>query len=196
MTIDGVANDISAMMMIKPVSDTGQSSRDAAGKNTEALTTLVDEARLSSLSPRLQSVLHQISEQGGNALEMLENNVTSLQNGFLETLQDKLAQADVSLDAKLTLKLDDSASLKVAGDHPQRDAVQQALDGAPELGEAFREIASQSELIRDIGNIRKVLSARGGAARYAEEEARDPAASVYQISLKGAMSHFCFARKS
>lgn len=74
--------------------------------------------------------------------------------------------------------------------------MQKILDASPELGEAFGEIASQSEIIRDIGNIQRVLSTRGGVAQYAQEDARDTGPSSYQVSLKGAMSHFCFTRNS
>lgn len=195
-TVDGIANNINLMMTLSTSREGEASSRGASGTESASLGNIIDEARLSSLSPRLRSVLGQISEQGGSTIEALENNVTSLQSGFISTLHAKLEESGIDLSEKLTLKLDAPSQLVVASSHPQADAVQKVLDDSPELSEAFGEIASQSEIIRDIGNIQRVLSTRGGVANYAREEARDTGPSSYQVSLKGAMSHFCFSRNS
>lgn len=195
MSIDGIANSISVMMVVKPASGSNSPSRTLESGNTGMLTPIDDEARLSSLNPKLRAMLDQISEQGGNVLESLERNVSLLQDGFMEKLDTKLQQADISRDDKLTLRLDNTARLQVAGDHPQREKVNSILAESTELSETFHEISSQSELIRDISNIRKVISHRSGVARYAEEAASTQGASVYQISMKGAMSHFYFSHK-
>ncbi|ADP86606.1 hypothetical protein Deval_1451 [Nitratidesulfovibrio vulgaris RCH1] len=195
-TVDGIANNINLMMNLSATREGEASSRATAGAETANLGSIIDEARLSSLSPRLRNVLGQISEQGGSAIEALENNVSSLQGGFISTLHAKLEEAGIDLSEKLTLRLDEPSQLVVASSHPQAEAVQKILDASPELGEAFGEIASQSEIIRDIGNIQRVLSTRGGVAQYAQEDARDTGPSSYQVSLKGAMSHFCFTRNS
>ncbi|MDR1125582.1 MAG: hypothetical protein LBM64_05920, partial [Deltaproteobacteria bacterium] len=62
-----------------------------------------------------------------------------------------------------------------------------------ELSSAFREIASQSELLRDVSNISKVIGAQTGLASY-QNSYHQPQDSAYQISLKGEMSHFYFSK--
>lgn len=164
------------------------------------LARLTDNASLSALSPRLRSTLEDISERGGNMLETLEQNVADLQEGFLDGLSARLDAAGVSLDEKLTLSMNDAGSLTMLGDHPHKERIEQALADAPELSSAFGELASQSELIRDIRNLRRVVTARVGAAAYdavdatTAEKASDGTASAYRVSLKGAMSHFYFGR--
>ncbi|MBG3878013.1 hypothetical protein FVW20_13595 [Desulfovibrio oxamicus] len=207
MAIDGIFNNLGSMMVVHRT--TGQDTdagRTASGsEQTQAadgnLARLTDSASLSALNPKLRSTLEDISERGGNVLETLEQNVADLQEGFLDTLSDRLEAAGVSLDEKLTLSMDDEGTLTVLGDHPDKARIEKTLTDAPELSSAFGELASQSELIRDIRSLRRVVTTRVGAAAYdavdaATTDTAETASSAYRVSLKGAMSHFYFGRNA
>jgi len=205
--IDGIFNNLGSMMVVHRSTgqdaDAGRSASGAEQAQTADgnLARLTDSASLSALNPKLRSTLEDISERGGNVLETLEQNVSDLQEGFLDTLSDRLDAAGVSLDEKLTLSMDDEGALSVLGDHPDKARIEQALSDAPELSSAFGELASQSELIRDIRSLRRVVTTRVGAAAYdavgaATTDTAETASSVYRVSLKGAMSHFYFGRNT
>uniref|UniRef100_B8DJM1 Uncharacterized protein n=1 Tax=Nitratidesulfovibrio vulgaris (strain DSM 19637 / Miyazaki F) TaxID=883 RepID=B8DJM1_NITV9 len=207
MAIDGIFNNLGSMMVVHRSTgqdaDAGRSASGAEQAQTADgnLARLTDSASLSALNPKLRSTLEDISERGGNVLETLEQNVSDLQEGFLDTLSDRLDAAGVSLDEKLTLSMDDEGALSVLGDHPDKARIEQALSDAPELSSAFGELASQSELIRDIRSLRRVVTTRVGAAAYdavgaATTDTAETASSVYRVSLKGAMSHFYFGRNT
>jgi hypothetical protein len=159
----------------------------------DELLRMTDAAKLSTLAPRIQAALNEIAGPGDNVLEALSSNVAALQEGFIDRLYAVLSENGIDLSQKLTLRLNAGGSLAVAGNRPDKEAVENALRGQPALSAAFGEIASQSELLRDISNINKVMTRRTGAERYAETWAT-PGAAVYQMSLKGDMSHFYFSR--
>jgi len=149
-------------------------------------------ASLSEISPATQAALRKIAEQGGDVLTALRQNVEALQDDFLSAFGSRLADLDISAEEKITLRLDQGESLKVAGEHPARETIDAMLDKSPELSGSFREIAAQSALMRDIRSIRKAV-ARTGIAAY-EDMGAVSASSGYQVSLKGEMSHFYFNR--
>ncbi len=166
---------------------------DPAASAPSSLSQLTDAASLSALVPRLQAALAEIAGPGGNVLDSLSRNVESLQDGFLETLYGALSEAGINLNEKLTLRAGAASALCVVGEHPQKELIEEELRQHPELSAAFAEIASQSELLRDITNIGKVMSRQSGAEQYAGM-ADHAGTSVYQMSLKGDMSHFYFGR--
>jgi hypothetical protein len=92
----------------------------------------------------------------------------------------------------MTLRLNPDGMLSVSGDHPEKAKVDKVLAEKPALSSAFSEIASQSEELRDITNINKVMTRQTGAEAYAAGSAKAPF-SIYQMSLKGDMSHFYFS---
>ena len=157
------------------------------------LSQLTDQASLSALAPRLQAVLQEIAGPGDNVLDTLTRNVENLQEAFVETLYATMTEAGVDMREKLTLRLNNENTLIVTGEHSQKELVENVVRLNPALSMAFSEIAAQSELLRDIGNINKVMSRQGGLEQYARIAGINNSA-VYQMSLKGEMSHFYFGR--
>lgn len=153
----------------------------------------IDSFELSPASGRLDALLEEISDRGGNALDALKERAGTLQEGFLDRLYTQLDSSGINLEEKVTLRLNDEGRLITSGEHPQKEQLNAMLDQSPELANMFRDIASHSELIRDIGNIRKTVSARSQMQQY-EATAQNNPVSVYQLSLKGGMSHFFFSK--
>lgn len=168
-------------------------------KSTQAAPTLsqlsrvTDKASLSSLTPKLQNILQAIDHPDNNVLQAMSDNISNLQDVFVEAVSQTLGAEGIDLSNKITLRLDQTGQLGLAGDHPEKGQIEAALAKAPELSSAFREIASQSELLRDVSNISKVIGAQTGLASY-QNSYNQPQDSAYQISLKGEMSHFYFSK--
>ena len=152
-----------------------------------------DSFEASAMSGKLDTLLEDISDRGANVLDALKDRAGALQENFLDGLYTKLDANGIDLQEKLTLRLDAEGKLAAAGEHPQKERIDAMLADSPELADSFKDIASHSELMRDIGNIRKTVSARGQIQQY-ESVADSNPVSVYQLSLKGGMSHFFFSR--
>ena len=153
----------------------------------------IDNFELSPASGRLDALLEEISDRGANALDALKERAGALQEDFLDRLYTRLDEGGVDLTEKLTLRLSSEGRLITAGEHPQKDDINAMLAESPDLADTFMDITSHSELIRDIGNIRKTVFARNQVQQY-ENTAQSNPVSVYQLSLKGGMSHFFFSR--
>ena len=152
-----------------------------------------DSFEASAMSGKLDALLEDISDRGANALDALKERAGALQENFLDGLYNKLDESGIDLQEKLTLRLNPQGNLSTAGEHPQKERIDAMLADSPELADAFKDIASHSELARDIGNIRKTVSARSQVQQY-ESVAESNPMSVYQLSLKGGMSHFFFSK--
>jgi len=169
---------------------------NSAAKAVESgtLQEMTDQAKLSALAPRIQAMFSEGAGTGGNVADTLSANIEKLQDGFVETLYNVLSEENIDLSHKMTLRLDSNNGLTVAGDHPDKDQINAVLAGHPALSSAFGEIASQSEVLRDIANINKVITRHTGVEAYSSAGAERSAMSIYQISMKGDMSHFYFSR--
>jgi hypothetical protein len=169
------------------------SPADNARSENDELLRATDAARLSRLAPRIRAVLEEMAGPESNVPETLSSNIGKLQESFIEGLYSVLSEEAVDFSSKLTLHLNEDNALAVAGTHPDKEKVENALAGRPALAAVFREIASQSELLRDISNISKVMTRQTGIERYARSGTASSFA-VYRMSLKGEMSHFYFTR--
>jgi hypothetical protein len=163
---------------------------------TPALSTLshiTDKASLSALTPQLQGILQAIDNPEGNVLQAISDNIANLQDAFVTALAGTLETASIDISHKVTLRLNQEEALTVAGEHPDKDRLEKILAQNRELAAAFKEIASQSEVLRDVGNIGKVIGMSTGVSSY-QNSGRPAQNTTYQISLKGEMSHFYFSK--
>ncbi len=157
------------------------------------LSRVTSSAAFSSVLPRLQAALEQMEQPGAGMLDTLTDNITRLQDSFMESLYAGLQKTDADLSAKLTLRLDDQAQLSVAGDHPDCEAIRTLLSLHPEFSAAFTEIAAQSAALRDLRSLHTMVLYASSAHSYSVL-ASGPGETVYQLSLKGDMNHFYFTR--
>ena len=175
-----------------PVLSSPEEKGEREAPSASALTRLTDTAGFATVAPRIQAVLAQMDVSGEeNVVERLSDNVSRLQDGFVDALYATLSGRGVDLSSKMTLKLDNDAQLRVAGEHPEKDRIDAALAEAPELSAAFSEISSQSSALRDIRSLHSTVLQGAGLTRYA---ALAGSGDGYQISLKGDMNHFYFSR--
>lgn len=176
-----------------PAQDAREGST-AKAVESGTLQEVTDQAKLSALAPRIQAMFSEGAGSGGNVADTLSANIEKLQDGFVETLYTVLSEENIDLTQKMTLRLDGESGLTVAGEHPEKDHINGVLAGHPALSSAFGEIASQSEVLRDIANINKVITRHTGMEAYTSAGLDRSPMSIYQISMKGDMSHFYFSR--
>ncbi|MDR2050789.1 MAG: hypothetical protein LBQ63_03355 [Deltaproteobacteria bacterium] len=167
---------------------------EQGGDPSLTLAKLADSASLSTLLPHLQGMLSVMNRREGNVLQSVKDNISRLQDAFVESMSDILTKEGLDLSQKITLRLDKDQLLKITGEHPDKEKVENILAERPELSVAFREIASQSELLRDMSNIEKLIGARNGISAYQSNSSAAYENSRYQVSIKGEMSHFYFSR--
>ena len=165
--------------------------REAADESP--LSRVTGSAAFSSILPRLQAALDQMDQPGAAMLDVLTDNITRLQDSFMESLYAGLKEMNADLSAKLTLRLDEQANLTVAGEHPDCEVISALLSRHPEFSAAFTEIAAQSAALRDLRSLRTMVLYASSAHSYSVL-ASGPGETVYQVSIKGDMHHFYFTR--
>lgn len=169
--------------------------RNASGSTaSEGLQTVTDQAKLSDVAPRIMALLSEMTGSENNVVDTLSANVEKLQEGFVDALYKTLSEKNFDLSQKMTLRLNSDNTLTVMGDHPEKEYMDAVLAENPALSAAFGEIASQSEVLRDIANINTVMMRQTGMSAYRVPSTARPTNAVYQMSLKGEMSHFYFTR--
>lgn len=169
-------------------------SLEIAPENTNnELEKITDTASLSSLLPRLQGIMDAIQKPDGNVIDGISDNIGRLQDAFVESVYGLAGSAGVDLGQKLTLRLDENDSLRVVGEHPSKESMNALLESRPDISTAFKEISTQSELLRNVRSIGKIIGSETGLPAYESMRAAS-AQSSYQFSLKGDMSHFYFAK--
>lgn len=168
-------------------------SKEIQAQAGNELLKVTDTASLSSLLPRLKNLIEAIDQPNDNVLEGISGNIMRLQDAFVDTLYSAASSSGIDFSQKVTLRLNEKERLVVLGEHPEKDRINELLDEKPELSSAFKEISTQSELLKDVSNIGKIIGSQSGMASYQNSFNRHVSAS-YQLSLKGEMSHFYFAK--
>ena len=171
--------------------DECSAGEEAAGGS--ALSRVTGSAAFSSVLPRLQAALEQMDLPGEGMLATLSDNISRLQDSFLENFSAKLNEMKTDLSAKLTLRLNEQAQLVVCGNHPDAEAISALLSRNPEFSAAFTEIAAQSAALRDLRSLHTMVLYASTAHSYSVL-ASGPGETVYQLSLKGDMNHFYFTK--
>lgn len=148
------------------------------------------EFSLKKLLPNLKNIFWHAIKKEHTTFAKLEENISTLQDMFLEEMQRATQLHKYTLDEKITLRLDKAGQLGLHGEHINHELLQMMLENSPELSNIFRELAIQSELLRDTESIMKLISECEANRVY--NAARRTGKAHYQISIKGDMSHFYF----
>lgn len=173
--------------------------------NDSSVREFEQSADMAALRPLLSQALCLLDDSGDNTamppealpgyriILSVSESVGRLQDAFLEALAALLAKSGCDSLLKLTLRLDEQASIRVNDDHPEAARLQAEFDQNPELARSFAEIAVQSALLRDLRNLQNAAVYATSNDSYMALALAAPK-SAYQISLKGDMSHFYFSR--
>lgn len=130
---------------------------------------------------------------GARSLTKLRGLLQALQNDFMDSLYAALAETDINISHKITLRMDDRARLSLCGEHPDEAALSTLLKERADLAPAFAEIAVCSALLRDLRGL-QLCASYDSVADAATALCRISPRNAYQLSLKGDMNHFYFSR--
>jgi hypothetical protein len=133
------------------------------------------------------------SEPGARVTAMLSESIVRMQDDFLRELCTDLKERGVDPASKLTLRLDEDAQLEAVGDDQAGAAAEDILAYRPELTELFTETAVRAALLRGLQDLCNAVRHERAVDIYTALNA-GAGASCYQVSIKGDMSHFYFAR--
>jgi hypothetical protein len=132
-------------------------------------------------------------EPGARVTAMLTESVVRMQDDFLKELCEGLKERGVEPSSKLTLRLDEDAQLEAVGDDSVGEAAEEVLASRPDLTALFAETAVRAALLRGLHDMRSAVRHERAEDIYVALHA-GAGAGVYQVSIKGDMSHFYFAR--
>ncbi|MBU1003641.1 MAG: hypothetical protein KKE73_14095 [Proteobacteria bacterium] len=183
MSIHGIGYDTASDKMILQARQTTEEDLTAAEQRAAKAAKgdeLLDKLTLSSLADKLSRMVQ--SNPMGNVAEAMANDLATLQQEFVGQLTDTLQAMGVNVTQDFILKRDASGMIAVSGDHPDKEAIEAALDD-PKLQQAFANIEEQSETLTKLANNRTFKNVRSGLAAYmsqVEDDESDPFLVRYQ----------------
>ena len=104
----------------------------------------LDSVSMSSMSEKLARL---VKGGGTDIVQSMTEDLQDLQGNFIEALTDKLAGTDVDISKSFILKKDEDGNIVVDGDHPDKAAIEAAINTDSTLKAAYDKIAEQAELI-------------------------------------------------
>ncbi|BBD08970.1 hypothetical protein [Desulfovibrio ferrophilus] len=194
MSIHGIGYDTASDKMILQARETTEEDVKAAKQRTEDILNgdeLLDKLTLSSLADKLSRMVQ--ANPMANVANSMAEDLKVLQQEFVGVLTDTLQAGGVSVTRDFILQRDDSGKIAVSGDHPDKEAIEAALED-PKLQQAFARIEEQSETLSKLANNSTFKNVSSGLAAYmsqVEEDENDPFLIRYQ---QGTMNSL--ARKS
>lgn len=145
-----------------------------------------------------ESVRSELAGIGGLAFDTvteLEMIIALSQEVFLERLYARLAADELKLCEKVSFCLNADGKLVASNPDEKDNVIEKSLSNDGTLAVFFAEIAWRSELLRNLKKLCELV-ALGSAcpsqrAQWVGSMA-DEKRSVYQLTIKGEMSHFYF----
>lgn len=165
---------------IDPTSDEAKrTDRDGDGK-PDTLEGM-DPVSLSSMSMKLSHLTSKYPQY--NIVDTMAADLELLKTGFMESLEEKLQAAGVDVNKAFTLKADKDGTIRVDGEHPDKEAIEEVLNGDEKLKTAFGVIAEQGKMVEDVRGNSKYKKLRGALDKY-KEAAGDDRTDMFLVSLQ------------
>lgn len=128
----------------------------------------LDSVALSSMSEKLSSLIR--SSSSGDIVADMTKDLQTLQGNFIEALTDKLGAQGVDLTESFILSKDEDGKIIVEGDHPDKEAIEAAINGDETLKAAYETIAEQAELLQSVSGNTKYQSLNKGLSAYQSQQ--------------------------
>lgn len=140
----------------------------------------------------LGSLLADITDRGGTALQVLQETLQDMQDYFLETLCARLDAAHVDMTRKIVLVLTEEEKIALSYEHPDQEKIEGVLAACTDLEKTFQDMAHASALIHDLRSMRKTISSAFPNTFFDTIYDDEQLYSKYRLSFKGGMSHSYF----
>lgn len=190
MSIHGIGYDTASDKMILQARQTTEEDLQAAKQRAADAAKgdeLLDKLTLSSLGDKLSRMVR--ANPMGNIAETMADDLATLQQEFVGQLTDTLQAGGVNVTQDFILKRDESGKIAVSGQHPNKQAIEAALED-PKLQRAFASIEEQSETLTKLANNSTYKNVRSGLAAYmsqVEDDENDPFLVRYQQGTMNAL---------
>lgn len=169
---------------------------EALGYSSKSESVFSDDSELCLSLP--ESVCYELSGIGRQAVVIvpeLEALLALSQDVFLERLYARLSSDGLKLCEKVSLCLNTDGELVISNPDERNSALERSLAQDETLALFFAEIAWRSDVLRKLKQLCNLVAV--GSVR-ADQRAQwvggraDEKQNVYQVTIKGEMSHFYF----
>jgi hypothetical protein len=162
---------------IDPESKKGQRiDRDGDGKPDT-----LDDISLTDLGVKLSRLTRDYPTL--NIVDTMNADLELLQTGFMESLEQKLQKAGVNVTEAVTLKTDANGDVRVNGSHPDKEAIEAAINNDEQLKEAFAKITEQAGLISKVQTNSRYMSMRKGLDAYLQNSEQSGFDGMFMVNL-------------
>lgn len=153
-----------------------RAEREAAGDP------LLDTTTLSSMADKLSRFVK--NNPMGNAASAMAEDLEVLQQEFVGVLSDTLLAAGLDVSQDIILKRGADGGIVVAGSHPDREAIEDAIAGDERLQTAFAAIEEQSEVLSKLANNRTFKNVTSGLAAYMSQVEEDDTDNPFLVRFQ------------
>jgi len=190
MSIYGIGYDTSSDSMILQTRQATEEDLEGVLDRAEQEASgdpLLDTLTLSSMADKLASFVK--ANPYGNAATSMAEDLEVLQQEFVGVLSDTLLAAGVDVSQDIILTRDADGNITVAGDHPDKEAIEAAIAGDERLSQAYANIEEQSEMLTKLSNNRTFKNVTSGLAAYMSQVGEDDSDNPFLIRFQeGTMS--------
>lgn len=109
-------------------------------------------------------------DQNGNHTLATREQVAADFSSFQQMLDEALNEAQISKNPAFEVSADASGKLHISGDHPDREAIEEILNGIPNIRDTYTRMSSKASTVAQIERY----------IRFNNAYARDPEAALKQ----------------
>ncbi|MYL84610.1 hypothetical protein GTA51_15930 [Desulfovibrio aerotolerans] len=166
---------------------------DTASKGSGANTSTVS----SSASSKATTLSKQLSSLGDTTYlsPILQTKVQNeaLQTQLTKTLSSKFEELGIDTSQTITLTSDADGTVKVSGDHPDKEAIEKLFVDTPVLTEAFHSLAENSATLKSMTTRQAASLVRAkGYSAYLTQINSTASSSDFYLSYMNGMSSTSF----
>ncbi|MCK9241122.1 hypothetical protein [Desulfocurvus sp.] len=118
-----------------------------------------------------------------NVVDTMSADLELLKTGFMESLEQRLQAAGVDVAEAFTLKADENGDVRVNGAHPDKEAIEAAINNDAQLKEAFAKITEQAGLISKVQANGRYMSLRKGLDAYLQNSGQSGFDGTFMVNL-------------
>ena len=149
--------------------DTTKAEKESSGKS-KTTQELLDSVSLSSMSDKLSRLVK--GSGGTDIITAMTEDLHGLQSNFMQALSDKLKATGIDVTQSFLLKKGEDGTIMVDGTHPDKAAIEAALNTDETLKSAFDTISEQAELLGSVtGNSKYKANSKALGAYQAQLQA-------------------------
>ncbi|HCR13474.1 hypothetical protein [Solidesulfovibrio sp.] len=170
----------------------GIATGSASGNTTTSDTSSSSKADAATWS-RVAKTLSQSDSDYVSPILSLKSQNEALQHQLTQTLASKFDELGIDTSKPITLKLGSDGKVKVANDHPDKDAIESLFAKTDVLTQAFTALAQNSASLQNMTASQASARLRtNGYAAYLNQLNSDVSSSDFTMSFLGGLAATSF----